>query len=116
MSIFMALCRLILLLLCFTGPNLFAQEESDWRQELQQINTELKQLTNEKNRYLAQSRRLEDQGLRWQFQQNQKQEAKRAFEMSDTKKQAAQMLQARIDVLNARKAQILQEHPEADGI
>ena len=112
----MTVCRLILILLCFGGTFwtalLPAQEEPDWRVELQQIDAEIKELTNEKNRYLAQARRLDDQGMRWQFQQNQKQEAKRAFEMADTKKQAAEMLQARIDALNARKTQILQEHPD----
>jgi len=96
----------------------FAQEETqlDWRAELQQINAELKELRDEKNRYLAAARRYEDQGMRWQFQQNQKQEAKRAFEMADIKREAANRLQARIDVLNARKAQILQEHPEVNDL
>lgn len=98
-------------------PKLIAQEEElDWRVELQQINAELKELNDERNRYLAAARRYEDQGMRWQFQQNEKQEAKRAFEMADTKRQAANMLQARIDALNARKTQILQEHPEANDI
>jgi DNA repair exonuclease SbcCD ATPase subunit len=93
-----------------------AEESLDWRTELQQINAELKDLEDEKNRYLAAARRHEDDGLRWQFQQNEKQEARRAFERADIKRQAAQMLQGRIDALNARKMQILQEHPEANGL
>lgn len=92
------------------GPRL------DWRTELQQIDAELKELEDEKNRYLAAARRYEDQGMNWQFQQNQKQEAKRAFHMAEIKREAANMLQARIDALNVRKAQILQEHPEANGL
>jgi hypothetical protein len=113
----MLACRyLVFFIVCVFGvAQVFAQEE-DWRTELQQIDVELKQLQDEKNRYLAAARRYEDQGLRWQFQQNQKQEAKRAFEMADIKKQAANMLQARIDALNARKSQILQEHPEANDL
>jgi hypothetical protein len=104
---------LLFFIVCVFG--LHAQEE-DWKTELQEINVELEELQDEKNRYLAAARRYEDQGLRWQFQQNQKQEAKRAFEMADTKRQAADMLQGRIDALNARKTQILQEHPEANDI
>ena len=96
----------------------YAQEEEvlDWRTELQQIDEEIKRAEDLKNRYLAAARRAEDEGMRWQFQQNQKQEAKRAYERADDKKQAAKMMQARIDVLNARKAQILQEHPEANEL
>jgi hypothetical protein len=103
--------------LFWTPAKAMAQEESplDWRTELQQIHTELRQLEDEKNRYLAAARRAEDEGMRWQFQQNEKQEARRAFERADVKRQAAQMLQGRIDALNARKVQILQEHPEANA-
>jgi hypothetical protein len=95
-----------------------AQEEQslDWREELRQIDDEIKRARDLKDRYLAAARRAEDQGMRWQFMQNEKQEAKRAFQMAEDKKQAAEMLQARIDALNARKAQILQEHPEANDI
>jgi hypothetical protein len=122
----MAVCRyLMLFAACIVGRSalfwtteLIAREEAplDWRTELQQINTELKELEDEKKRYLAAARRYDDDGMRWQFQQNQKQEARRAFERADIKRQAARMLQGRIDALNARKAEILQEHPEANGI
>jgi hypothetical protein len=117
--------QLFFLIVCIIGTSslfwaekIFAQEELelDWRTELQQIDAELKELQDEKNRYLAAARRYDDQGMRWQFQQNQKQEAKRAFHMADIKRQAADMLQARIDALNARKTQILQEHPEANAL
>lgn len=92
------------------------EASQDWREELTQIDAELKSAEDLKNRYLADARRAEDQGMRWQFMQNEKQEAKRAFERADSKKQAAQMLQKRIDVLNARKAEILKEHPEANDV
>jgi hypothetical protein len=94
----------------------YAQDEVvlDWQTELKQINDEIKRAEDLKKRYLAAAARADDEGMRWQFQQNQKQEAKRAFERADDKRQAAQMMQARIDALNARKMQILQEHPEAN--
>lgn len=114
-----------IILCCFIGSgNLFwlsklhSQEEKplDWREELKQIDDEIKRSEDLRDRYLSAARRAEDEGMRWQFQQNQKQEAKRAFQRADEKKQAAAMLQARIDGLKARKAQILQEHPEGNEL
>lgn len=95
-------------------PTMEEEQPLNWRDELKQIDDELKKAKDLKNRYLAAARRAEDEGMRWQFMQNEKQEAKRAFQRAEDKKQAAQMLQARIDTLNARREQILQEHPEAN--
>jgi predicted ribosome quality control (RQC) complex YloA/Tae2 family protein len=89
--------------------------QQNWQTELQQIDAEIRELQNEKNRFLSAARRYEHQGMRWQFQQSQTQEARRAFRMADIKREAANMVQARIDALNTRRAQILQEHPEAHG-
>lgn len=100
----------------FYVVEVLAQEATtslDWRGELKEIDKELKEAEALRDKSLAEARREEDKGMRWQFMQNEKQEAKRAFEKADTKKQAAQMLQQRIDQLNARKAQLLKEHPEA---
>ena len=103
--------------LFLTVPTIAQQDHpADWREELKQIDAEIESAEDLRNRYLAAARRAEDQGMRWQFTQDQKQEAKRAFQRADEKKQAAKMLQDRIDALNARKAQILQEHPEANDI
>jgi predicted metal-binding transcription factor (methanogenesis marker protein 9) len=94
-----------------------AQEEmpQDWREELKRIDDEIERAEDLKNRYLAAARRAEDEGMRWQFMQNEKQEAKRAFQRAEDKRKAAEMLRMRIDVLKARKAEILKEHPEANG-
>ena len=96
-----------------TNPHAHEEQALDWKQELKQIDDEIKRAEDLKDKYMAAARRAEDEGMRWQFMQNEKQEAKRAFQRAEDKKKAAQMLQARIDVLNARKAEILQEHPEA---
>ena len=110
---FILACLLGSTSLFLTRPLNAQQEEVvDWREELRQIDDELKEAQDLRNRYLAEARRAEDQGMRWQFTQDQKMEAKRAFQIADAKKEAAQMLQARIDVLNARRTQILQEHPD----
>lgn len=99
-----------------TQPLTQEEQALDWHEELKQIDEEIKRAEDLKSRYLAAARRAEDEGMRWQFMQNEKQEAKRAFKRAEDKKKAAQMLQARIDALKARKAQILQEHPEANDI
>ncbi len=116
---FTILCTCLLgttALFWITSPQALEEAAQDWRVELKQIDAELKSAEDLRNRYLADARRAEDQGMRWQFMQNQKQEAKRAFERAENKKQAAQMLQKRIDALNARKAEILKEHPEANDV
>jgi hypothetical protein len=114
-AVFIAACLIGATPLLFMEKS-FAQEASseDWREELKQIDDEIERAEDLKSRYTAAARRAEDEGMRWQFMQNEKQEAKRAFQRADEKRQAAQMLQARIDALNARKAQILKEHPEAN--
>lgn len=90
------------------------QDALDWREELSLLDEEIEKSEDLKNRHLATARRAEDQGMRWQFMQNQKQEAKRAFERADANKREAALLQEQIDLLNKRKAQILKDHPEAD--
>lgn len=101
-------------LFCFNA--LQAQETKDWQTELKEIDDEIDRAKDLKRRYESAAARYDDDGMRWQFQQDNKQEARRAFERAEQKRQAAQMLQARIDVLNARRAQILQEHPEANAL
>ena len=94
-----------------------AQESSvSWQEELAQINSELHELKDMKDRYDASVTFHEDQGMRWQFMQDQKQEARRSFQKAEEAKEASAMIQKRIDALNARKARILFEHPEVNGI
>jgi len=107
-------CGVLSLSLTAPQSTLEGEQPLSWREELRAIDEEIKQAQDLQRRYLAAARRAEDDGMRWQFMQNQKQEAKRAFQRAEEKKQAAQMLEARIDTLNARKEQILQQHPEAN--
>ena len=79
--------------------------------QLQQIDAELKELEDTRTRYLSTARRLEDKGMSWQSQ-DETQEAKRAFHKADEFREAAKMLEPRIDELKAKRAQLLQEHPE----
>ncbi len=119
--VFFAYLRLVMLC-CMGTAALFYVTEAlalertpppDWKGELTKIDEELKKTEDLRDKALASARREEDKGMRWQFMQNEKQEAKRAFEQADAKKQEAQMLQKKIDQLNARKAQLLKEDSKA---
>lgn len=98
--------------------NLLAAEEGaakpkvtkDWRERLKEINDEIDKTEDARAKYLSAAARAEDQGMRWQFMQDQKQEARLAFQRADDFRKAAKMLQAHIDALNKEKAQILKEH------
>jgi hypothetical protein len=116
--LFFAYLRLVVLC-CMGTAALFYVTEAlafeqtpppDLKGELTEIDEELKKTENLRDKALAAARREEDKGMRWQFMQNEKQEAKRAFERADAKKQEAQVLQQKMDQLNARKAQLLKEH------
>ena len=85
----------------------------DWQEELKQIDRETDQLKDLKNRYKASAARHEDEAIRWQFQQHLKQESRRAYREADLDREMEQQIQARIDYLDARKAEILKEHPDA---
>jgi uncharacterized protein (DUF3084 family) len=91
----------------------FETPADDWRIELREIDNELKRAEEDKSRYLALARRDEDEGRR--LMRNEKQEAKRAFARADNERKAAQMLDERIATLQARRAQLLKEHPEYKG-
>ena len=84
--------------------------EENWKLELKEIDEEIKKCEDLRDRHLAAASRAEDQAIRWQFMQDQKQEAKRAFQKADDKRKEAALLQDQINVLNERKAQILKEH------
>jgi hypothetical protein len=102
----------ILLFLCLCGTG---NATEAWKSELQQIDQELKELEDQKTGYLSTARRLDDKGMSWQSQ-DQTQEAKRAYQRADDYREAAKMLQPRIDALNEKKAKILQEHPAENAL
>ncbi|MBI3237210.1 MAG: hypothetical protein HYZ48_05905 [Chlamydiales bacterium] len=113
---------MFVLLICLFGSlNGFATEKAisqaespkNWQEELQEIDKEAEQLEDLKNRYKASAARHEDQAMRWQFEQNLKQEARRASKQADLDRQMIEQIQARLDHLQARKAEILKKHPGA---
>jgi hypothetical protein len=75
--------------------------------ELTQLNEAIQKAEDLRGSHLAAAARAEDQGMRWQFMQDQKQEAKRAFERADEHKKEAQLQQQRIDQLKKRRDELL---------
>lgn len=95
-----------------SAPALYAEEPISPQQELDHINRELKQLTDLKNKYKAAAVRHQDDGMRWQFMEDYKQEAKRAFQQADFELEMVQQIQVRINYLEKQKAELLKQHPD----
>lgn len=93
-------------------PSVYAEVSVTPQQELDHINGELKQLNDLKNKYKAAATRHQDDGMRWQFMQDYKQEAKRAFQQADLELEMVQQIQVRMDYLEKQKATLLKEHPQ----
>ncbi|MBY0529005.1 MAG: hypothetical protein K2P51_02315 [Rhabdochlamydiaceae bacterium] len=108
--------RVLRALLCFifflATPSIYADEPPTPKQELEHIDKEYKQLKDLRNKYKAAAARHQDEGMRWQFMQDYKQEAKRAFQQADWELEMVQELQRRMDVLDQQRAELLKENPE----
>lgn len=92
-----------------------ADKKVDWQEEIEQIDSETKQLKDLKGRYEASEARHNNNAMRWQFEQNMKQEARWAYQQAELDREMQKQIQARIDALDARRAEILKEHPEANA-
>lgn len=86
-----------------------AQLDAASQEEVQKIDTELKQLQDLKSRYRSSAARHEHEASRWQFEQNLKQEARRASQQAQLDREMERQIQARIDYLQGRRAQIIQK-------
>ncbi|MES2121159.1 MAG: hypothetical protein V4492_00095 [Chlamydiota bacterium] len=107
--------------LCFTAfffvtsPNAQESAQLDYREELKQIDAQLKKLEDEQTRLKLSAARWDDKGRDWQFQNDMTQEAKRAFQKADDAKAQMKINQQHIDALKARKAKLLSDHPDAEN-
>ncbi len=106
--------------LCFTAfffvtsPNAQESTQLDYKEELKQIDTELKKLEDEQTRLKLAATRWDDKGRDWQFQKDMTQEAKRAFQKADDARAQMKINQQHIDALKARKSKLLLDHPGAE--
>ncbi|HEY5259956.1 MAG TPA: hypothetical protein VIJ46_04840 [Rhabdochlamydiaceae bacterium] len=88
----------------------YTQNESDWKQELINIDRKVKTLTLRRNLHQARAERLEDDALRWQSRPDLAPDAQSAWKRFEQEKTLVNELQEEIDRLQQRKMEILKEH------
>lgn len=101
--------RLIPVLLSFF---LVAQNGQDWQKDLADINQQLKEMTDRQLLLRSRATRHQEQGDRWQFDNETLPDARRVWNQADKERAEANALQPQIDDLTKQKGAILQKHPE----
>jgi len=96
--------------LMFATPLIAIADNTLWQEQVYEIDQEIRQLEDRKIKALGRANRLEDKAIRWQFMQDQKSEARRAYVQADTAREEARMIQTQIDLLERTKQKILAEH------
>lgn len=111
----------LLILGCIIGSTFQAEEtlevtvvaSQDSRDELSEINQEIDKLTNQRNLYLAKATRLQNQGDRLQFENNNLIDARRAWQQAQIHREIATRIQEEIDILEKHKQKLLQQSSNA---
>ena len=88
----------------------FATTQPAWRSEVVEIDKEIDKLQNQRNLYLAKATRLQNQGDRLQFENNNLIDARRAWQQAQIHREIATRIQEEIDQLEQRKQKILESN------
>ena len=99
------------LLACFFLATLLST--ANWQQEVAEINKQIEQLQDLQDRYKSQTERNVNNAMRWQFQNENYLDARRAWDQAAIQKQKIREIQDQIDDLRSRRNQILQEHGQS---
>nr|NGX38609.1 hypothetical protein [Chlamydiota bacterium] len=83
-----------------------------WQEDVKQIDQQIEQLQNLQDKYRWNMERNVNNAMRWQFQNQNYLDARRAWEQASQEKQKIQEIQDQIDDLEVRKKKILEEHGE----
>lgn len=89
---------------------ILAQGQVSWQEEVKQIDQQIENLGDLQDRYRSSATRHTNNAMRWQFQNENYLDARRAWDQVAQDKQKIREIQDQIDDLNARKQQLLQEH------
>lgn len=81
-----------------------------WKNEVAEIDKEIDKLQNQRNLYLAKATRLQNQGDRLQFENNNLIDARRAWQQAQIHREIATRIQEEIDQLEQRKIKILESN------
>ena len=90
----------------------YSEDSSIWRQEIEQIDIQIKELKEKQMLYNSQKLQAEDRADRFD-DQGRMLDARRAWRQADEADRRMAENQVMIDDLEKRKASILTEHPEA---
>ncbi len=82
----------------------------NWQDEVKEIDLQVEQLADLQGRYRSSFERNVNNAMRWQFQNQNYLDARRAWDKAAEDKQKIQELQDQIDDLEKRKKQILDKH------
>ncbi|PCI95959.1 hypothetical protein COB11_00745 [Candidatus Aerophobetes bacterium] len=85
-----------------------------WKEDLDGLNEEIDKLVNQRNLYLAKATRLQNQGDRLQFENNNLIDARRAWQQAQINREIATRIQEEIDALEDRRQKVLQKHGVSD--
>ncbi len=83
---------------------------TDWKEEVKQIDQQIEQLEDLQDKYRSNARRNTNNAMRWQFQNENYLDARRAWDRASEDKQKIQEIQDQIDDLQLRKKKILKEY------
>lgn len=97
------LCRFGLCFLMLFAP-------VSWQDEVKEIGVQIEQLQNLQDKYRSSANRNINNAMRWQFQNQNYLDARRAWDKAAEDKQKIQELQDQIDDLEVRKKEILEKH------
>lgn len=81
-----------------------------WKNEVAEIDKEIDKLQNQRNLYLAKATRLQNQGDRLQFENNNLIDARRAWQQAQIHREIATRIQEEIDQLEQKKIKILESN------
>lgn|GEM_PF-1713255 len=88
-----------------------AAADEAWKTEVSDIDKEIDKLVNQRNLYLAKATRLQNQGDRLQFENDDNLiDARRAWQQAQIHREIATRIQEEIDILEQRKQRILEAH------
>jgi len=101
-------CFILLLSAFGNTPQGFAQSSS--QDEMAKIDAQIEELKDLQDKYRSSMKRHADNALRWQFQNENYLDARRAWDQAAQDKQKIQEIQDQIDDLENRKKKLAEEH------
>jgi len=84
--------------------------QGSWQDEVQQMDQQIAELQDLQDKYRSSAQRNTNNAMRWQFQNQNYLDARRAWDKVAQDKQKIQEIQDQIDDLENRKKQLLKEH------